>query len=120
MLRTEYEASKAKAVAAKTEEVGASLEGVVKSEVRDGLQSLQKWVGGLAAVMVLGFAASYFRNPAANELERLVEEARRQERLAALTQYLQPDGKGGWIVEIQKGSVFRGTDGQAYARLPGK
>ena len=120
LLQTEYEASKAKAVAAKTQEVGATLQGVVKSEVRDGLQSLRKWIGGLAAVVVLFFGWSYFRNPAASELKRLVEETQRQERLAALTRYLQADGKGGWIVEIQKGSVFRGANGQSYARLPGK
>ena len=120
LLRTEYEASKAKEVAVKTQEVGASLQGVVKREVRDGLQSLRKWIGGLAAVVVLFFGWSYFRNPAASELKRLVEETQRQERLMALTQYVQPDGKGGWIVEIQKGSVFRGVNGQSYARLPGK
>ena len=66
------------------------------------------------------YRLSYFRNPAASELGKLVEETRRQELLAALTQYLQPDGKGGWVVEIQTGSVFRGANGQSYARLPGK
>ena len=70
-----------------------------------------------------GMSATNVEADITARMERWVGQAagtRRQELLAALTQYLQPDGKGGWVVEIQKGSVFRGANGQSYARLPGK
>ena len=81
---------------------------------------LQYFAGGMGVCTVLLLGWLYFYGPVSNHPRKLEAEMRGHERIMALAPYVQLDSKGGWTVRIQKGSVFTGTDGQAYARLPGK
>ena len=76
--------------------------------------------GGLAVVIVLSLGWTYFHDPLSSRIKKLEQEAGEHQRMAVLAPYVKQDGKGGWMVRIQKGSVFAGPDGQVYARLPGQ
>lgn len=106
--------------ATNVQELVRQLKDKIASEVRDGLRGLWRLTGGLAAVVVLLLGWTYFHDPLSSRIRKLEQEAREQERMAVLMPYVKPDGKGGWMVRIQKGSVFAGPDGQVYARLPGQ
>ena len=120
LLRAEQQAATVKSTAANMQDLGNRLKGVVASEVQDGLRGLWRLTLGLAVGIVLLLGWMYFRDPVSSRLKKLEEEARTQERMAALTPYVKLNGRGEWIVQVEKGSVFRGADGQQYARLPGK
>ena len=118
----------AQMVAEGTQQVRDSLNELKASadEIHERLHSnalrwgLQYFAGGMGVCTVLLLGWLYFYDPVSSHLRKLEAEMRGQERIMALVPYLQPDGKGGWTVRIQKGSVFTGPDGQVYARLPGK
>jgi len=120
LLRAEQTLATTKESAANIQELARQLKDKIASEVRDGLRGLWRLTLGLAAGIVVLLGWMYFRDPVSSRLKQMEEEARTQERMVALTPYVQLNGKGEWIVRIEKGSVFRGADGQQYARLPGK
>ena len=118
LLREEQRLATTKDSATNVQELARQLRDKIASEVRDGLRGLWRLTLGLTAGVVLLLGWMYFRDPASTRLQALEKEVRTQERLKALEQYVQPDGKGGWVVQIQRGSVFKGADGQTYGRLP--
>lgn len=120
LLREEQKLATSKESATNVQGLARQLKDKIASEVRDGQRGLWRLTLGLTAGVVLLLGWMYFRDPVSNRLKQLEEEARTQERMVALTPYVQLNGKGEWIVRIEKGSVFRGADGQQYARLPGK
>lgn len=120
LLREEQKLATTKERATNIQELARQLKDKVASEVCDGLRGLWRLTLGLAVVIVLSLGWTYFNDPLSSRIKKLEQEAREQERMAVLAPYIKPDGKGGWMVRIQKGSVFTGPDGQVYARLPGK